>query len=86
VKSTERERERERERVLKGAPCSTIEYIYYLGKSIVVSTGLHESAVAIELSRGTPGVGLNEKRPNGVGTQVEDSRVSCAVVCGALLS
>jgi hypothetical protein len=52
----------------------------YLGKSIVVSTGLYECAVGIELSRGTPGVGLNKERPNGVGTEVEDGRVSCAVV------
>ncbi len=68
--------------------CSTIggKKGNYLGKSIVVSTGLYECAVGIELSRGTPGVGLNKERPNGVGTEVEDGRVSCAVVCWALLS
>ncbi len=70
------------------ARCSTIggKKGNYLGKSIVVSTGLYECAVGIELPRGTPGVGLNKERPNGVGTEVEDGRVSCAVVSWALLS
>ncbi len=56
----------------------------YLGESIVVSTCLHECTIGSELSRGAPGVGLYKKRPDCVGSQVEESRVSCAVVLRAL--
>jgi hypothetical protein len=74
TESIDQKRERERERADN---C-------YLRISIVVSTCLHQCTIVSELSRGAPGVCLNEKRPDSVRTEVEDGRVRCAVVLQAL--